>query len=149
MSQFKLNSFFKAIIAVIGTAGLVWCQTETGQITGTVTDPTGAAIQSATVDVKSLGTGANRTVTTGSSGDYSVTNLLPGEYNVSASASGFARTEQRVTVAVGGRVGQDFKLEVGTSSAVVEVSASAVQVNTDPKLSAKSSPSASCATCRI
>ena len=63
-----------AILAITAAA-----QTETGQITGTVTDPSGAGIPGATVTVRSTGTGTTRTVTTSADGAYTVTNLLPGE----------------------------------------------------------------------
>jgi hypothetical protein len=106
-------------------------QTETGQITGTVTDPTGAAVPNATVKVVSVATGATRSMETSSDGSFAVTNLLPGQYNVGVTATGFNGLDKRVTVNVGSRVAQDFQLQVGTTSTVVEVTAAAAQVNTE------------------
>ena len=79
-------------------------QTETGQITGTVFDPTGAVIPNAKVTVKSVSTGLERQTMTTSAGTYAVTNLQPGRYTVRAEASGFAAAEQLADVTVGARV---------------------------------------------
>src|SRR3954471_92164 len=68
-----------ALLVVLTAPGgaAVRAQTETGQITGTVTDPTGAVIAGATVIVRSPDTGAERTVTTTGEGLYTVANLQP------------------------------------------------------------------------
>jgi len=106
-------------------------QTETGQITGTVVDPTGAAVPNATVTAKSPANGVTRTVKPSITGVYTVTNLLPGLYDVTVVAEGFNRSQQRVTVTAGARIGQDFHLQLGTASTLVEVNESAIQVNTE------------------
>ena len=80
----RLNYFIAFVSLCLSMA---FAQTETGQITGTVMDQTGAAIPTATVTVRGLATGVVRTATTGDTGIYNVTNLLPGEYTVTASAS--------------------------------------------------------------
>ena len=106
-------------------------QAETAQITGTVYDPSGAAIPNASVAVKSADTGALRELTTSASGAYMATDLLPGDYLVTATAPGFVQIQQRVTTTVGAKLALDLHLEVGKASTVVEVSASAIQVNTE------------------
>ncbi|MGA8599457.1 MAG: TonB-dependent receptor [Bryobacteraceae bacterium] len=107
-------------------------QAETGQIVGTVTDPTGAAIAGAKLTVKSVATGAERTQATNDSGGFTFANLLPDTYEVTAEAQGFDTLKQRATVTVGMKVGLDLKLEVGKSETVVEVTANAdVTVNTE------------------
>jgi hypothetical protein len=60
---------------------------------GTVVDPTGAVISGATVTIKDQNTGAIRTVTTDSSGSYSVAGLPPGKYNIEVDAPGFKKTQ--------------------------------------------------------
>src|SRR5262249_53942579 len=57
-------------------------QIGTGSITGIVTDSTGAVIPEAEVTVTNAGTNVSRVTTTTTSGDYSVTGLLPGRYSV-------------------------------------------------------------------
>ncbi|MFL6448742.1 MAG: carboxypeptidase regulatory-like domain-containing protein [Bryobacteraceae bacterium] len=112
-------------------SALAFGQTETGQITGKVTDPTGAAVANAAVEVKGSATGVTRTTQTNGSGEYTVSNLLPGMYTVTANATGFAKSEQRVTLQVGARLTQDFALEVGQTTSTVTVSENPVQVNTE------------------
>lgn len=126
----SLFTILTVLVVLVAGANLL-AQTETGQLTGAVTDPTGAAVPAAKITVRSAGTGLTRAVTTSSDGNYTVANLLPGEYVVTVQAVGFAKAERRVGVAVGSRVGQDFKLEVATQSTTVEVSESAEQVNTE------------------
>src|ERR1700674_4375551 len=72
----------------------------TGALTGTVTDPSGAAIANATVTVIS-GTGQQRVVNTGETGSYQVPLLPPGNYQVRFSANGFKTSEvPSVTISV-------------------------------------------------
>jgi len=106
-------------------------QAETAQITGTVYDPSGAAIPSAAVTVKSVDTGALRELSTSASGAYIATDLLPGDYLVTATSPGFVQIQQRVTATVGAKLALDLHLEVGKASTVVEVNAAAIQVNTE------------------
>jgi len=110
----------------------VFPQAETGQILGTVTDPSGAAIPGAKVTVKSVATGAERSQTTSGVGTFTFPNLLPDTYEVTVEAPGFATLRQQTTVTVGNKVGLDLKLEVGKAETVVEVAATgAVAVNTE------------------
>src|SRR3989442_1227533 len=100
------------LLLVVLVAGAL-AQTETGQISGTVMDPTGAVVPKATVTLKNPQTGLSRQTVTGTAGAYVFTNLLPGNYQLTATASGFNTTSQPADVAVGGRVGVDFHLTVG------------------------------------
>jgi hypothetical protein len=59
-------------------------------LSGAVTDPSGAAIVGAQISVTNRATGVNRAVVTDSAGFYSAPNLLPGSYDVTISATGFA-----------------------------------------------------------
>src|SRR5438045_8041533 len=94
----RMKSISRTVMAVlfallIFPAGLL-AQTETGQIVGKVTDPSGALVTGATVTVRSVETGIERTATTGSQGEYVITNLQPGLYDVTVQASGFAPRTQ-------------------------------------------------------
>jgi hypothetical protein len=106
-------------------------QTETGQITGTVFDPSGAVIPNASVTAKNVANGATRTTAATSAGVFVVSNLTPGEYEVTISAPNFATQKRQVSLAVGAKVGVDAHLAVGNASTIVEVAATAVQVNTE------------------
>src|ERR1035438_7607754 len=105
-----------------------WSQA-TQQFTGHVLDSTGAVIPAAQVVVHNQATGVDvKTVTTGS-GDYTVTYLIRGTYNITVSKEAFA-TEQKTDILL--NVDQtstiDFKLQVGSTSQVVTVNASETQI---------------------
>src|SRR5258707_5022125 len=104
---------------------------ETGQITGTVTDPTGAVVPNATIAVKNLGTNAVRTVTSSSTGAYVVTGMQPANYELTVTGSGFRPFSTRVEVTVAAKVTVDAKLSVTQETASVEVTAEGgAQANT-------------------
>src|SRR5581483_3385616 len=121
-----------AVVSVLTCAGyMALAQTETGQITGTVLDPSGAAIPNATITAKSPATGVTRTVKSAGTGIYTIPDLLPGPYDVTVLAQGFTQAQHRVTVTVGSRVGQDFQLQLGGANTLVEVTEAAATVNTE------------------
>src|ERR1700733_1138294 len=101
------------VLTLLVSALTIWAQAETGQITGTVNDPTGATVPGASVSVRNVDTNAMRVTLSNADGVYAVTNLMPGEFEVSVTAPGFNAFKQRVSVAVGAKVGLDVKMEVG------------------------------------
>ena len=103
-----------------------------GGISGRVTDPTGAVIPSATVELKSSDTGTTQTDTTNAEGSYRFTLLKPGRYEVSTSVSGFSKVVQTVSVEVGQTTQADFKLEISRAAETIEVSGSAPLVSSGP-----------------
>jgi len=106
-------------------------QAETGQISGTVLDQQGAGVPNAKIAVRNLGTGALREIAADDRGAFVVTNLLPGSYGVLVEAAGFTKLDQRVDLPPGGRVALELKLQLGKVSETLEVSASAVTLNTE------------------
>ena len=107
-------------------------QNTTGTITGRLTDPTGAVISGAKITVRNLGTGEARTLTTGASGDFTATLLLPGHYSVTAEHAGFKTAIQNdITLEVDQTVRADLGLDVGSATQKVEVAASALTLDTD------------------
>lgn len=97
-----------------------------GDISGTITDPTGAALPGAKVTVKSDATGAVKNVTTGAAGDFRVPLLQPGEYTVTVSASGFQKTQTTARVAIGQISNVSLKLAVASGTQTVQVEANTV-----------------------
>src|SRR5215213_3045963 len=89
---------------------VAFAQTETGVIAGTVTDPQGAVVAGATVTVTSADTGAERTGTTTGEGNYTITNLKPGRYEVKIEGAGFSSRAVPVQVTVGTRTTVDVEL---------------------------------------
>src|SRR5258707_13216345 len=102
-----------------------------GTLSGTITDPTGRAVPQAQIVITNVATGVERVVTTNAEGFYTVVNLLPGEYQVKISATGFnSEVKTGITMNVGAQQTFDLALHVGTVTHTVEVTteAPAVQV---------------------
>ena len=128
-------SLFVVLFALlIGSGGirLLHAQTSYGSVVGTVTDSGGLSIVGAKVTLKSLGTNATQTASTGSGGNYGFTNLNPGPYSVSVSQSGFQSfTRSQVDVQIGGSARVDVALKVGNVAETVTVTAAQAQMQTD------------------
>jgi len=103
----------------------------TGGISGTVTDPSGAVVPSATVNLKSNSTGETQTTTTGSTGLYNFPLLKPGNYTVSIAQSGFRGVTQKIDVLLGQVTPVNIKLAVGNASETVEVTGTAPLLQTE------------------
>ena len=98
----------------------------TASITGTVTDPTGAVVPNATVTVRNLGTGEERTTQTDSAGLYIVPSLPVGRYRVEVKANGMQTTAATdLPLDVGTTVRQDFSLKIAATSETIEITAAA------------------------
>jgi hypothetical protein len=123
--------FLTAIIAAFLAIGAAAQSLVSGDITGVVSDPSGAVIPNATVALKNNGTGQTQNATTNQSGVYRFSLLTPGQYTVTVNASGFQNTERTVTVVVGQATNINMQLAVGSSSQTVEVTAEGGVVQTD------------------
>ncbi|HWZ13357.1 MAG TPA: carboxypeptidase regulatory-like domain-containing protein, partial [Acidobacteriaceae bacterium] len=128
----KMAPFFgAAILLTLLTASYSAFAQETGQISGTVTDPSGAVVPNTTVTVKNIGTGATRTTTTSDTGYYLVTGLEPATYEVGVQTAGFKPYAQRIEVTVASRITENPKLSLTSATESVEVTAvGGTQVNT-------------------
>jgi hypothetical protein len=103
----------------------------TGNINGTVTDPSDAAVAGAKVTITHIDTGVATNVTTNSSGFYNSGSIAAGTYSVKAQAKGFETSETQVTVRIGNNSALDIKLKVGSESTTVSVEATSIGVNTE------------------
>ena len=112
----------------------------TGDIAGTLKDPSGAVVPNATMTLKSLDTGSTQSSTTDSTGEFRFRLLKTGTYMVSTSPSGFQKLEQQTEVNVGSVVTLSLTLTVGQSTQTVEVTASAPLVNPEPSMNTPFSP---------
>jgi Carboxypeptidase regulatory-like domain len=114
---------FGALITllVILPASLLAQSVVSGDITGTVTDSSGAVVMGATVTLKGADTGVNLTDTTSQSGSYRFPLLKPGRYTVGVAQRGFKGVSQTVTVSIGQATTVNIKLDVGSQAEVVEV----------------------------
>ena len=117
-------------LGIVGIAVLVpvpvWAQVAGATLSGNVTDSSGALVSQARVSVKNVATGIKTTVASDAMGFYSVPNLLPGTYEMSASAPGFS-TEVRsgIKLTVGAQQTLNFTLRVGATTEKVEVTGGA------------------------
>jgi hypothetical protein len=100
---------------------------QTAQLTGTVTDPTGSVVVGAKVVATNIDTGVARDTVTNERGNYLVTSLLPGRYRVITGAAGFKQIKREpVTLAIDQVARIDFTLEVGATQESISVDATGV-----------------------
>lgn len=101
------------------------------QISGTVTDTSGAVIPGAQVAATNVGTGETRSTTTDGNGFYTIPNLAPGQYNLEFSKTGFGTFRQMgITLQVNTNPTINAQLKIGTATQQVEVTADAPLVET-------------------
>jgi hypothetical protein len=112
-----------ALSVVLGFSNLlVYGQVAGATLTGSATDAAGAVIANVKIMIKDVSTGISRDVNTDSAGFYSAPNLLPGKYEVSASAPGFStEVHSGMTLAVGQQQVLNFALKVGQVTEKIEV----------------------------
>jgi hypothetical protein len=127
--------FFVLLLAfsTLSASSLAWGQTAaTGQIEGTVTDPSHSAVAQATITVSSEATSVTRTAKSNSDGYYVLPLLPPGTYSVQVEATGFkTQTSPGVVVQVASTATVNIRLQVGEASEKVIVEASAEVLQTD------------------
>jgi hypothetical protein len=120
------------LMVVIIFPAALYAQVAGGTLSGTITDPTGRAVPQAQILIKNVATGVERTVTTNTDGFYTAVNLLPGEYQLRITATGFnTEIKTGITMNVGAQQTFDLALKVGTVANTVQVTteAPAVQVS--------------------
>jgi hypothetical protein len=122
-----------ALLALVLTVPLIWGQAtiSTGNIEGTITDPSGGVVSGAKIAVTNIAAGRSIEAKSTSTGTYSVGALIPGDYVVRVEAPGFQTTELSITVQVGVTSPGNIRLKIGQESEVVSVHATQIQVNTE------------------
>jgi hypothetical protein len=107
-------------------------QVQAGRIVGTVTDPNKAVVPNAKVVVTNTGTNQARNLKSNGAGEFVLTPVDPGFYDVAITASGFGTSEVKgVQVLVGQSARVDVELKIGDVATRVEVTAAAPLVNTE------------------
>jgi predicted heme/steroid binding protein len=120
-----------ALFISIGAAGIGLAQSDLATISGFVRDPSGASVPGASVTVRNK-SGVERQATTNDSGYYAITNVPPGLYTMSTEAPGFQRFESRDNkLDPSANLVIDANMTVGATTQTVEVSASAVLLQTE------------------
>jgi outer membrane receptor protein involved in Fe transport len=120
-----------AIALLASLPSALFAQDTRGTISGTVTDPQGAAIVGAAVTVTNNGTGTSAKLTTNTGGYYEAPLLLPGTYSVSVEFSGFKRSVRSgLTLGLGEQLQINMPLEVGGTTESVTITAEAPMLDT-------------------
>ncbi len=123
---------FKFVVFAALISPSLYSQAVSGNIIGTVTDSTGAAISGAQITVANAATGFSAQTATNESGNYTAADLGPGNYTVKISQPGFQRFEQQnVIVNVSQSSRADASLKVGESSQQVTVTDAPPSIETD------------------
>jgi hypothetical protein len=105
---------------------------ENAEITGTVTDPSGAAVANATVSITHLSTGTMRTTQSSSTGLFDFPGLRIGTYDLKATATGFKNfAKAGLVLNTAQTLRADVRLEVGSESQTVTVEANALALQTE------------------
>jgi hypothetical protein len=115
--------FCFVLVALLAMSAPVFAQKITGDITGTVSDASGAVIAGATVTVVNKSTNLTRTTTTGENGFYRIPELPVGLYKVTITHQGFKTAEREAQVTTGQITTADFSMQVGDRAEVVVVEA--------------------------
>jgi hypothetical protein len=114
----------------------VFAQKITGDISGTVTDASGAAVSGAAVRAENTGTGEKQSATTNDTGFFRIVNLNPGQYRLTVEAAGFKTMQRQASVDIALTTQANFSLQIGAKTETVEVQAVAPLVEaTEDRLS--------------
>ncbi len=126
-SSASLTSILLMVLIIFPAA--LHAQVAGGTLSGTITDPTGRAVPQAQILIKNVATGVERTVSTNTDGFYTAVNLLPGEYQIRVTATGFnTEVKTGITMNVGAQQTFDLTLKVGTVANTVRVTTEAPAV---------------------
>ena len=101
MTRLRKSLPLQILVVLISLSCFVFSQVQYGEFTGTVTDPSGAAVPNATVKITNIETGLTKSVTTGASGAYTLAELPIGRYKIEVASAGFKNTQvtsQQLTV---------------------------------------------------
>src|SRR5690242_777517 len=108
-----------------------FAQLTSGNVTGTVFDPTSATVPGATVVARNTATGVENTTTSTSAGGYRFENLPIGTYTISVTAPGFTKAEvENVRVELNATVTANLTLAIGQATTSVQVTEATAPIDT-------------------
>ena len=133
MNKPRLFFYLPLLVALILTTPILLCAQSltSGDVAGTIEDPSGAAVPGAHVNLLNKDTGSKQATITTSTGAYRFSLLNPGSYSLSVESPGFQATAQNVTVAVGQAATVNIRLEVASATQTVEVVAQPGVIETE------------------
>ncbi len=122
--------YFISLLCVLAAAGIASAQT--AQITGRITDSSGAVVVGASVEVTATATGLLRKATSNNEGYYSVPLLQPGSYRMTVRVNGFKpEGREGIKLEISQVARLDYALEIGSVTESVEVSAGAQLIQSE------------------
>ena len=133
----SIRNILSLLSVIVLLCGVVFSQAVTGNIIGTVTDPSEAAVPGVEAEIKDVATGASRTASSGAEGIFRFTNLPPGTYTVTLKKGGFKTyLQQNIALSVSetrdlGRI--VLALGVATETVSVTAQTTAVQTSSSEK----------------
>jgi len=126
----RISQLLLIALCFVGTGSFLRAQ-DTGLISGTIRDESGAVVPSAAVTITNKATGISRNVTANGEGLFSAPALPAGDYEVRVEMQGFRTLVRPATVQAGTPTTVDVTLQLGTTQEVVNVEAATAQVNYD------------------
>ncbi|MDQ1471962.1 MAG: hypothetical protein QOJ99_3442, partial [Bryobacterales bacterium] len=127
-----MNGICSVMALIAACAGSVLAQSDRGTITGTISDAANAIVPKAAVVATNSGTGVQSRTETTSTGNYTLSSLPVGMYDISVEVTGFKKYVQTgVRVQVAGTERIDIRLEVGSATESVTVNADAALLKTE------------------
>ena len=128
----NLNSIFFILLFILSSAVLAHAQAGKAELTGSVRDQNGAIVPQSRIVATETATAQSYSTTITENGDYTITNLKPGTYNVVVEATGFKRfIREGVRLATGERIRLDVVLDAGAISESIVVSQDASLLRTE------------------
>src|SRR5436305_5854963 len=125
-NQWKLSALIVGLGLALTANLLGQAAAMNGEITGTITDPSGAAVSGATVEISNADTGFKQSAKTGESGLYRFAVLPLGTYEIAVQAAGFGPAKRTgITLTAGLTATVDITVAVAGTTTMVDVSASA------------------------
>ena len=118
-------------LALLTMGSIALAQAPTGNISGTVTDQTGAVIPNATITITDKTTNTVRNATTNAAGIYNAAALAAGDYQVKSEAQGFRTLQRDAQVVAGNTTTVDLGMTLGAAAEVVTVEAASAQISYD------------------
>jgi hypothetical protein len=126
----RFEQFALLVIAIVALSGVAVSQASSSSLQGTVTDPSGSAIPGATLVLSNVESRTERTVVTGSQGEYRLLALPPGMYSLSVTAKGFSRYVQTgIQLLVNTPATSNVQLKIGSATESVTVTGEAPALN--------------------
>ena len=119
------------LLVALTTVSVAHAQVPTGTITGVVADATGAVVAGARITITNRATGLSRILASAGEGDYTAALLPPGDYQITAEATGYSYLEGTATIQTGATTTHNLTLQVGAVSEQVAVITSSALINTE------------------